>query len=466
MTSTRIPSIGTSRRNFLKTASTSTFAALLTQVTSSNLRAANSLVSGKHYEIVGVKRTTVRLPYREVPGRAMDRELPHWRYSEICEIKLRSGKVGIGETLLYYTWGVPTDEDVKNIIGKNAASLLWQDRLGAGLQSALFDAVAKTSDVPIHALIGQKNNQTTPLSWWNIDTSAEDMASECKTAHELGYMSYKTKGRPWFDIWRQLELASKAVPPEFKIDMDFNDTLRTAEQGMPILKGLEKYPQVDIYETPIPQSDVEGNKKIHAATRVQLALHYGTPAPDVCVKEDVCDGFVIGGGASNVMRAGLFCEGAKKKFWLQLVGTGLTAAYSLHFGGVLKMAQWPAVNCHQLFQHDLLVRPIKLTNGRAMVPDQPGLGFELDRDAVERYKVDKPTSRPDPPRLIETVFADGRRMVTTNNGNGNFMLTAGNAGKYGYYQDGADTKLVPNDGSARWQELYQQARENGPIVVK
>ena len=31
-------------------------------------------------------------------------------------------------------------------------------------------------------------------------------------------------------------------------------------------------------------------------------------------------------------------------------------------------------------------------------------------------------------------------------------------GQIPYYEEGADTKLVPDDGSKEWRELYQQAR--------
>ena len=54
-------------------------------------------------------------------------------------------------------------------------------------------------------------------------------------------------------------------------------------------------------------------------------------------------------------------------------------------------------------------------------------------------------------------------MYTANNGKVNFMLTAGNEEKYGYFEKGADSKLVPNDGTAKWKELYTRARSKGPI---
>lgn len=453
--------VATTRRDFLRSGSVAA-AGLYIQQTTGNLQAADSLVSAKHYEVKSVRRTTVRVPYRDVPRRNMDRELPHWRYSEICEVELASGVVGIGETMLYYTWGVPSEDAVKRVYGKNALQIMWDDSLGAGLQMALFDAVAKTSTVPIHCLLGNKINDRTPLSWWNIDTSAADMASECREAMRLGYKSYKTKGRPWFDIWNQVEQACEVVPAWFKIDMDFNDTLLTADRGMPIIKDLEKYPQVDIYESPIPQGDIEGNRKICDATRVNIAMHYGNPKPAIAVRERVCDGFVIGGGATRLMRSAHFAADADLPFWLQLVGTGITAAFSLHFGGVLSHATWPAVNCHQLYKSDLLSNRIEVTDGLAKVPDEVGLGYELDRDTVQRLRVPRPKARPEPERLVETSYPSGKKIYSASDGKVNFMLRPGMQGKYPYYERGADSRAIPNDGSSRWRTMYERARTDGP----
>lgn len=420
--------------------------------------------SSRFYNVKDVRRTTVRIPFRDAPNRAMERELPHWRYSEIFEVTLDSGKIGIGETLLYYTWGATDDRDVKRVLGQNAAELVWDDTLGAGLQMALSDAVAKTAGVPVYRLLGSQVNQKTPLSWWNIDMHPEDMASECGEALKLGYMSYKTKGRPWFDLWEQVRQATEAVPEAFKIDMDFNDTLLDAERAIPILQEFEKYPQIDIYETPIPQRDVEGNRKIRESTRVNIALHYGTPPPKVVVEKGVCDGFVIGGGASRVMRQGAFAGEVGMPFWLQLVGTGITAAYSLHFGAVLSQARWPAVNCHQLYTETMLEQPIVVKEGFAQVPDRPGSGYDLDRDAVNRLKVNKPAERPDPARMLETTWPDGRRMVIGSHGRVNYMLNQGIRGNIPFYERGVTTRLLPNDGSSRWSDLYNRAKDE-PVFL-
>ena len=139
------------------------------------------------FRIKDIRRTTVALPYRPVPARNMVRELPHWVYSEICEVELANGTVGFGETMLYYTWGATSDEDVNFANGKNAATIMWNDELGAGLQMACFDAVARAMDVPIHALLGKQAHTRTPVAWWDIDLPPEEChnSGDCWPAHKF-----------------------------------------------------------------------------------------------------------------------------------------------------------------------------------------------------------------------------------------------------------------------------------------
>ena len=455
------PRCGLRRRRFLR-------AGLVGAVAHGALSARSAVAApvATDLTVTRIDRVTVKVPFRPVPARNMARELPHWKYAEICTVRLASGHQGHGETLLYYTPAVVSEEAVERVQGQNAAALMWDDSLGTGLQMALFDAVARACDVPLHRLLGVQLYQQTPLSWWNIDTTVQDMASECREAHRQGYLAYKTKGRPWFDIWAQMETAVQGLPSEFKIDMDYNDTLLTAEQGMPIIKDLAEFPQTDIYETPIPQGDIAGNQAIRRASRVQIAMHYGNPHPRVAIQEGICDGFVIGGGASRVVRQAHVAAMAEMPFWLQLVGTGITAAWSLHFGAVLKNATWPAVNCHQLYSHDLLTRRIELTNGKAAIPTAPGLGYDIDWNVVERFRVDKPQSRPDPPRLVETRWTDGRRMYFNHLAGVNFVVNpARRPGVVPYYKRGVETRLYPNDGTTEWKERYEKSRQ-GPLLEK
>ena len=127
-------------------------------------------------------------------------------------------------------------------------------------------------------------------------------------------------------------------------------------------------------------------------------------------------------------------------------------------------AVWPAVNCHQLFTHRLTTQPIVVEEGYSDIPQGPGLGCEIDWATVEKLKVPKPPRRPEPERLIETTWPDGRKMYIANNGKVNFMLTAGQRGQIPYFERGVFTKLRPDDGSPEWRELYTRARK-GPVLI-
>src|SRR5205823_14245621 len=98
------------------------------------------------------------------------------------------------------------------------------------------------------------------------------------------------------------EALRAVLPAGALIDLDFNSSLANAATAVLYLRELEKYPHVAIIETPIPQGDVAGNKQIRAQTTLPIAMHFGSPPIMTAIHEDVCDGFVIGGGAAALMQ--------------------------------------------------------------------------------------------------------------------------------------------------------------------
>ena len=409
--------------------------------------------------VVDVARNWVNLPFRDIPARHMIREIPHWTLFEICTVTLKCGVRGHGETMCYYTWGTVTDDTVAAAIGKNAPEIMWDDSLGAGLQMALFDAVGKAMDAPCWSLLGAKHRDRAPISWWDIDMDGEDWLSECRTAIDQGYTSFKTKARPWFDLDRQVSLLTRELPEWFDLDMDFNGMLVNTSHAMRVLRSLETYKNVAIVESPIPQNDVAGMKHLHETTRIPIALHYGVPPIATALREDVCDGFVVGGGASAIVKCGAVLAEAKKVFWLQLVGTGITAAWSLHFSAALSHARWPSVNCHQLYTNPLIRPGIAVADGMAAIPEGPGLGVELDEEAIVSNRIepmDKPY--PHPGLLIAIRWASGGTSYYTDTRQywDDFL-----GGRLPVFQPGVNLEIIPDDGSGEWKQLQAEASLGG-----
>ena len=152
-------------------------------------------------------------------------------------------------------------------------------------------------------------------------------------------------------------------------------------------------------ETPIPQSDVAGNAQIRNHIRRPLAMHYGSPPILTTLQEDVADGFVVCAGAHGIAQQSAVADVANKPFWLQLVGTGITTTWAAHLGAVCPQSKWPAITCMNIWESQLLAAPIELRGGYYRVPEQPGLGIEIDQQAIEQYRVDYSWVDPPRPRL-------------------------------------------------------------------
>lgn len=414
-------------------------------------------------EVKQVERIPVSVPYREVPARNMVRELPHWTLFEICKVTLKNGVVGFGETMQYYTWGTVSDAAIQRCIGHNAAELMWDDSLGAGLQIALFDAVGKANEVPVHRLLGHQHRDRCFVSWWDIDMPAEDWVLECQQAIAEGYTAFKTKARPWFDLEHQCSVLCDTLPAYFNLDMDFNAMLIDAGNASRLLPEIEKHSHVKLYESPIPQEDVEGSKIIRGKTRVSIAMHYGSPPILTALREDVCDGFVIGGGATRVTRDGTIAGMANKPFFLQLVGTGITSTFAIHLGAVLSHARWPSVNCHQLYTHHMVKPAIAVSNGLAPVPEAPGLGVELDEEAVEKFRLPEMPAKPYPaPGLLLAIrWPSGATSYYTHTQQ---YWDDFSAGRLPIFPSGVYLENVANDGSAEWKDLQERATK-APVHV-
>jgi L-alanine-DL-glutamate epimerase-like enolase superfamily enzyme len=405
-------------------------------------------------KITQVEKTWVSVPLKTRHARHLTRENWDWTVFEILRVRTNSEMVGYGETMCYYTWGKVPQEQIERVIGCSPFELLWDDRLGAGLQMAIYDLVGKALGVPCYRLIGPKVRDWCPISWWANDMSTEDWEAEIREALSLGYMSAKLKARPWRDFAAQMQALAEIVPSDFRFDADFNSFLLNAASAIPYLAKLSQNPAIVILETPIPQADVEGNALIRRKVQVPIAMHYGTPPIDTAIAHEVCDGFVIGGGALRVRQQAELAAQFHKPFWLQMVGTGFTTAFMLHLGASLTHAIWPAVTCHEIYVDDLIQERIPIQDGLARVPKAPGLGIAPDEDAIARYRVEEGYAPPPPRNLYRVAWPSGAS-VTYRVGKAGCWddFTAGNQR---LFHEGVRLEILPDDGSPAWEELYRR----------
>jgi hypothetical protein len=180
------------------------------------------------------------------------------------------------------------------------------------------------------------------------------------------------------------------------------------------------------------------------------------------VRQEACDGFVIGGGVARVLEQATLAAAFDKPFWLQMVGTGLTTALSLHLGAVLPAAQWPSVNCLNIYSDDLLVEALTIEGGYARVPGGPGLGVEVDEAALTCLKMEPPYELPRPRLLLSIAWPDGRARHYANIDQCRVDALSGSLPAQ---QRGARMEVRPDDGTPEWTDLYTRAKD-GPVFSR
>ncbi len=411
--------------------------------------------------IKDVERITLRVPFTERVQRWNALLVWQWQIVEIIIVTTDDGSVGYGETLPHYTWGKVSDAALERVRGCNPAELLGDDGLGAGLQMAIYDVVGKALGVPVHRLFNLPQvREWCPIAWWNTKMGPEDLAGEAQDAVSQGYIYHKFKTRPWIDVYAQVEAISAVTPPHYRLDMDWNSMLLNVGTAAPVLQRLDQYERVSIYEGPILQRDVEGLRELRRKVAKPIALHFGQPPFHTAVRESVCDGFVIGGGVTSVLRQGQLAGEFEKPFWLQMVGVGLVTALSAHLGAVLTFAQWPTITCLNNYTDDLLKEPLTIRGGQVQVPEGPGLGVEVDEEALRKYVMEPPYRVPDERHILSVVWPGGRVVHFANMRDHcwpHFM-----AGNDPAQEPGVQLEIWNDDGTKDWADLNERVQQ-GPV---
>jgi galactonate dehydratase len=195
------------------------------------------------------------------------------------------------------------------------------------------------------------------------------MVAEAKLAVQLGYTS-QAEGRPWRDVFDQIEPWRRRTASVL-IDLIQQLVGQRGRRAFPARAGAVSQRG---YRRDAHLAATAGNKQIRAQTRLPIAMHFGSPPIMTALEEDVCDGFVVGGGAARLMHEVVLSAAANKPFWLQLVGTGLTTAWTVQVGAVATHAQWPAVTCMHIWQDDLITEPIQIAGATPGCRTDPAWG--------------------------------------------------------------------------------------------
>ena len=141
---------------------------------------------------------------------------------------------------------------------------------------------------------------------------------------------------------------------------------------------------------------------------------------------------------------------------MQNTGGNITRALVVHMASVFPTATLHHVTATDLWSEDVVTPALKVEGGTVAVPEGPGLGVTLDRDALERWK----QASPDPyPRALVRVQYEGipafyARVPAGNLGDSDILDAFG-----GGYDQPVDMDYWDDDGSQEFADLWERTPE-------
>lgn len=289
----------------------------------------------------------------------------------------------------------------------------------SGIDMALWDIAGKVAKMPVYKLLGACRDRVEAYAsggFYQEGKSAADLAAEAEGYRARGFTGMKMKvGRnpttgthlrellgnkefcevdPSEDIAR-VAAVRQALGPHAKLMVDANCAWSPA-MAIEMGRAMEPYNLFWI-EEPVATDDIDGSAAVAAALATAIA-GYETEVGLYGFRELIDRGAVDivqldlawTGGFSEGRRIAAYAHARHKMVAPHAFAGAVLLMASLHFAAAIPNGldlEWD--QNPNAIREELLKEPLRLEpDGTVRLPSRPGLGIELDRAAVDKYRTD------------------------------------------------------------------------------
>lgn len=352
-----------------------------------------------------------------------------WEYSErrICIVKITSdtGHVGWGEG---YGPAALVKAGIKHltpfVVGQNPLqtetvwSIMYRRTLDfarrgilvsamSAIDVALWDLKGKILDQPVHLMLGGKKRETitpyaTGMYFTNGGKLSDMLSQEAKRYADMGYKAMKMKvGLCIDDDIENVRKVRQAIGADIHLMIDANHAYNLRE-AVVLSKAIEQY-NIYWFEEPISPEYYEQYAELRTKTTIPIAggeceyLRFGfqtllkNNSVDI-VQPDIC----ASGGLTEAKRIGSLASVYGVEVVPHTWGTGIAISAALHFVANLDTIPGRIKTPHNFIEYDrtenglreeLTSTEMQVKDGDIVISDLPGLGFEVNEEALHKYEL-------------------------------------------------------------------------------
>jgi len=364
-----------------------------------------------------LRATAVRIPLR-VTTSFSTRAVRHRDYL-LVELVGEDGSSGIGYAYAGTAGGLWLRHCVDELIapllaGRDAdefsanwdtvyRDLLLLGRRGAVLRAlsavdvAAWDRAARAAGEPLWRYLDGSRAEIPAYAsggYYREGDPVENVAAEVERYRARGFRDYKMKvgGLPLEQDVARVEAARRALEPGARLALDANNAWVSVDEALAAAEGFAPF-EIWWLEEPFLPDDVLGHAEL--ARRSPIPIATGEIEATRWAFEDI-----VRQKAAAILQADAgVCGGVTE--WLAIAraaaAAGVPVAPHWHANLHAQLAS-AADNCicieyfapeEDIYNFEALVtQPLVVEDGLARLSEAPGLGFDLDPDAVARYRME------------------------------------------------------------------------------
>ncbi len=339
---------------------------------------------------------------------------------EYCLVRVRStdGVEGLGYCYAVNSAGrllsvAVTDLLAAKLVGQDSHRVegLWTDmyqeallvgRVGAvmralsALDTALWDLNARSAKLPLYRFLGAKSLDRVPAyasgGYYLPGKTVDDLAKEMSDHVAEGFKAVKMKVGLESPANEKKRLAAvrEAIGDDVRLMLDANNAWRDLPTALEYIRVFEPYNPFWI-EEPFSPDDIDNHIRLSRATPITVAT--GEVEAGRWRFKDL-----IAQGATTLLQTdATVCGGITE--WRRIAATaashGLTVEpHAWHDVHTHLVASTPNTTYVEWMPDDHIVnfrkvidRQLVADNGDLLLPQDPGLGFQFDDAAIEKYGV-------------------------------------------------------------------------------
>ena len=260
----------------------------------------------------------------------------------------------------------------------------------AALEMAIFDLAGKVSQQPLWRLMGARRAEPVVCNATLAAGPPETVAAQARKWAARGFDSFKLKLGTGDDL-EQVAAVRDGVGPAARIRVDANASWST-DDAVALLERIRPY-EIELAEQPV--ASLREMALVASATRIPIAADESvTKAKEArrALRIGACELATvklakvggIGGAAGIAAELPVYLSSALDgPLGIAAAGHAAQALYRNHADPGLAHG----LATQLLFSETIATRECEIRDGALQVPEGPGLGVEIDDDAVERHRI-------------------------------------------------------------------------------